>query len=159
MSMTLAPWLQCPDYTASNWRQDVVVRLYTPQAVAVGTLLGSLAAGAVLLWLNYRALGYHALANKVAAGGVLLYLLIIGGAALMPDHAILGLLLIAIQTGLAYWSTWILQGDAIAYHQAQGGAVHSLLRAAGVGLLAGLVVWAVALVLMTLVGMPVAPVR
>jgi hypothetical protein len=136
-------------------------RLYTPQGVAVGTLLGSLAAGALLLWLNYRALGYHALANKVAAGGALLYLLIIGGAAALPGHAMLGLLLIAVQVGLAYWATWILQGDAIAYHQAQGGAVHSLLRAAGLGLLAGLVVWAVVLALMTLVGMPevVAPAR
>jgi len=130
----------------------VAVRLYTPQAVAVGTLLGSLAAGAVLLWLNYRAMGYHALANKVAGGGALLYLLIIGGAAALPDSAVLGLLLIAIQVGLAYWATWILQGDAIAYHQAQGGAVHSLLGAAGLGLLVGLVVWAVALTLMALLG-------
>lgn len=130
----------------------MTVRLYTPQGIAIGTLLGSMAAGAVLLWLNYRALGYHALANKVAVGGGFIYLLVIGAASALPDHAVLGLLLIALQTGLAYWAAWILQGDAIAYHLNQGGGVHSLLRAAGVGLLAGLAVWVVVVTITNLLG-------
>jgi hypothetical protein len=116
----------------------MAVRLYTPIGIAVGTLFGSLAAGAVLLWLNYRALGYRALANKVAVGSGILYLIVIGTASALPDHPILGLVFMAVQTGLAYWTAWILQGDAIAYHLTQGGAVHSNLRAAGVGILAGL---------------------
>jgi hypothetical protein len=127
-------------------------RLYTPHGIAIGTLLGSLAAGAVLLWLNYRALGYNALANKVAIGGGLIYLLVIGAASALPDQAVLGLLLIALQSGLAYWAAWILQGDAIAYHLGQGGSVHSLLRASGVGLLAGLAVWVVVLTITNLLG-------
>jgi hypothetical protein len=128
------------------------VRLYTPVGIAVGTLLGSLAAGALLLWLNYRALGYRALANKVAVGGALLYLLIIGTASALPDHVLLGLVLMALQTGLAYWTAWILQGDAIAYHVGQGGAVHTVLTAAVVGLLSGLAVWVVVMSVMALFG-------
>jgi hypothetical protein len=130
----------------------MAVRLYSPQGIAVGTLLGSLAAGAVLLWLNYRALGYRALANKVAVGVGLVYLLVIGAASALPDHIALGLLLIALQTGLAYWAAWVLQGDAITYHLAQGGALHSVPRAAGVGLLSGLAVGVVVLSIITLLG-------
>ena len=40
--------------------------LYSVRSIAVGTLLGSLAGGAAMLWLNYRNLGYPALANRVA---------------------------------------------------------------------------------------------
>jgi hypothetical protein len=124
--------------TTCEGTEPMAVRLYTPVGIAVGTLFGSLAAGAVLLWLNYRALGYHALANKVAAGSGVLYLIVIGAASALPDHPILGVAFMALQTGLAYWTAWILQGDAIAYHLTQGGAVHSTLRAAGVGVVAGL---------------------
>ena len=133
-------------------RPEQPVQLYTPQGIAIGTLLGSLAGGAVLLWLNYRAMGYHALARKVAAGGLIVYLLIIVVASALPDHLVLGLVFVALQTGLAYWAAWILQGDAIAYHRAQGGAVHSGLRAAGVGFLAGMAVVGLLLLITTALG-------
>jgi hypothetical protein len=130
-------------------------QLYTAQGIAIGTLLGSLAAGAVLLWLNYRALGYHALANKVAAAGFLVYAVIIVVASALPDEPVLGLVFMALQTGLAYWLAWVLQGDAIAYHQAQGGALHSNFRAAAVGLLAGLAVVVLLLVISSALNLPI----
>lgn len=114
--------------------------LYSVPAIAVGTVLGSLAAGAVMLWLNYRNLGYPALANRVAALGGLLYLLIIGIASLLPNDPVLGVGFIALQTGIAYWTATTLQAKAIAYHQQQGGAMHSIARGALVGFLAGITV-------------------
>lgn len=131
-------------------------QLYTPHGIAIGTLLGTLAGGAVLLFLNYRALGYDALARKVVVGGLVGYVLIIlVASAALPDHPALTLLLAALQAGVAYWAAWILQGDAIAYHRAQGGGVHSSLRAAGVGLLAGLV--AVPLLLLITLALGIGP--
>ncbi len=114
--------------------------LYSVGAIAVGTVLGSLAAGAVMLWLNYRNLGYPALANRVAALGGLLYLIIIGIASVLPNDPLLGVAFIALQTGIAYWTATALQAKAIAYHQQQGGAMHSLARGALVGFLAGITV-------------------
>lgn len=131
------------------------VRLYTPLGVAVGTLLGSLAAGAVLLWLNYRALGYRQLANKVAAGGLVLYLVIVLTASVLPDSRPLGMALVAAQTLLAYWAARLLQGEAVGYHLARGATAQSNLRAAGVGLLTGAAAVLVLLVVTSLLGLPV----
>jgi hypothetical protein len=112
--------------------------LYSVRAIAIGTILGSLAAGAVMLWLNYRTLGYPGLANRVAALGGLLYLIIIGIASLLPNDPLVGVVFIALQTGVAYWTATALQGKAIAYHQEQGGVMHSTIRGALVGFLTGI---------------------
>jgi hypothetical protein len=117
-------------------------------------MLGSLAAGAVLLWLNYRTLGNTRLANKVAAGGLALYLVIVTVASMLPNNLLLGTAFITLQTGLAYWSARILQGDAVQYHLTRGGQAHSILRAAGVGFLAGLSVILVLLIVSRLLGIP-----
>jgi hypothetical protein len=129
--------------------------LYTPRGVAVGTLLGSLAAAAVLLWINYRALGHTRLANKVAAAGLLAYLAIITVASLLPNNLPLAVGFIALQTGLAYWAAEALQGTAVRYHLTQGGRAHSLVWAAGVGLLAGLGVVLVLLTVSSVMGVEV----
>jgi amino acid transporter len=128
--------------------------LYSVRAIAVGTILGSLAAGAVMLWLNYRNLGYPALANRVAALGGLLYLIIIGVASLLPNNPLLGVIFIALQTGLAYWTATALQSRAIAYHQQQGGPMYSTARGALVGFLAGIsVIFAMLLIGSVLAGL------
>ena len=112
--------------------------LYSAGGIAAGTLIGSFAAAAVMLWLNYRALGYQRLANKVAVGGVVVYLIIVSLASLMPANPWAGVGFMVLQTGLAYGAASLLQGSAIAYHQSHGGAVHSHLKGALVGLLTGL---------------------
>jgi hypothetical protein len=126
--------------------------LHTPLGVAMATLLGSVVAGAALLWLNYRALGYAALANRVAVLGVLLYLLVIGAASLLPGHPLLAVLLIAGQAGFAYWITLRLQGAALAYQRDRGVPPHAVAVSAALGLLAGMSVIVVTLALVSLTG-------
>ena len=128
------------------------ITLYTPRGVALGTLLGSLAAAAVLLWLNYRALNRPALANKVAAVAFVLYLLVVVVASWLPENLLLAAAFIAAQALLAYWAAETLQGDAIRYHLARGAAAHPLPRTAVVGFLAGLSVVALLIVATTLLG-------
>lgn len=127
--------------------------LYTPLGIAAGTLLGSLAAGTTLLWLNYRSLGAGTLANKVAAAGLTLYLLVVVGASMLPNGLALGLVFILAQTGLAYWAAEALQGEVVRYHLARGSRAHSTGRAAVVGLLTGLAVTLVLVIVMSLLGL------
>lgn len=127
--------------------------LYTPAGVAVATLLGSLAAGAVLLWLNYRSLGYARLANKVAAGAFALYLAILTLASAVPSNPAVAVGFMALQTGVAYGAARTLQGEAIRYHLARGSPAHSHLRAAGVGMLAGLSAMLLLMVVTALLGL------
>lgn len=115
-------------------------RLYTPTGVALGALLGTLAGAAALLWLNYRALGYPQLANRVAAATLTVYVLIVLVASLLPHELWLGALFVLLQTGLAHQAAERLQGAAIRYYLARGVGAQPLASAAAVGLLAGLAV-------------------
>jgi hypothetical protein len=123
---------------SSKIQQAQQPTLYSVQGIVVATVLGSLAAAVVILYLNYRSLNSQRLAEKTALGGALVYLLLIGTAAFLPDVVLLGGLFIVIQTAVAYFAASRLQGGAIAYHREHGGALHSNLRAAGVGLLTAL---------------------
>jgi len=114
------------------------VALYSVGGVVIGTVLGSLAAAVVLLYLNYRALGYESLARKVAGWGTGIYLILIALTSQLPPSMTVNLLVIGIQAVVAYFAASTLQGAAISYHQEHGGYVHSLWRAAAVGLLTGL---------------------
>jgi hypothetical protein len=111
-----------------------------------------MAAGAVMLWLNYRVLGYPALANRLAVISVFLYLVLVGAVSLLPNEPLPGVLFIALQTGIAYSAARALQGRAIAYHQQQGGPVHSVLRAALTGFVTGTAVIFVMLTINLLLG-------
>ncbi len=112
--------------------------LYSPQGIVMGTILGSLAAGVVMLYLNYHALGRAGLARTIALWGMALFLTVIGIASLVPNTAWLALLFMTIQAAIAYFLTEKLQGAAIRYHRAHGGHIHSNVRAAAVGFLTGL---------------------
>ena len=124
--------------------------LYSLHGIVFATILGSLAAAVVILYLNYRSLGRRSLAEKTAAAGITLYLLLIGIAALLPDSPLLGALFIVIQTLVAYFAAKQLQGGALAYHRETGGAMHSNFRAASVGLLTGVAIIFVFLLLSAL---------
>jgi hypothetical protein len=130
--------------------------LYSLHGIVIATVLGSLAAAVVILYLNYRSLNSRALAEKTAIGGIVVYVLLIGIAAFLPDSMMLGGLFIVIQTSLAYFAARALQGNAIAYHRERNGLMHSNFRAAGVGLLTGLAVIFVFLVLGTLLAVTTA---
>ena len=51
--------------------------LYSTQGIVMGTILGSLAAGVVMLYLNYLALGRANLARTVITWGAALFVAVI----------------------------------------------------------------------------------
>ncbi len=112
--------------------------LYSVQGVVIASVLGSLAAGVVMLYLNYRTLGKVVLAQRWALWGAAIYVVLITIATLLPNTTILVVMYNVFQAVLAYFLAAQLQGAAISYHASQGGSLHSNLRAAGVGLLTGL---------------------
>ena len=114
--------------------------LYPLSGVILATVLGSFIAAVVIVYLNYRALGSAALARKAVMGGLLIYVVLLGVTVVLPREPYMSLIFIFVQSGLAYAVVNALQGDAIRYHVSRGGRMHSLLRAAGVGLLTGLAV-------------------
>lgn len=111
--------------------------LYGPRGIVIGTIFGSLAAGVLMISLNYLALGRANLARSVGLAGVAAFLLFIGVSFLVPQSLVVALILSAIQAFIAYFLVDRLQGEAIRYHISQGGAMHSSLRAALVGFLTG----------------------
>ncbi len=114
------------------------VALYSTQGILMGTILGSLAAGVVMIYLNYRALGRAGLATTLATWGTAIFLTIMVLSSLAPPTLTMGLVFMAAQVAIAYFLTEKLQGAAIRYHRERGGAMHSNVRAAGVGFLTGL---------------------
>ncbi len=113
-------------------------RLFTPLGIAIGTALGSLIAGVVMLWMNFRTLGYTRLGNQVAAAGTVAYLVIVALASALPGNPVIGMTFVALQCALAYWIAGKLQGRAIDYHRSAGGPFHGVPMSALVGLVAGL---------------------
>jgi hypothetical protein len=115
-------------------------QLYTPIGVALGTLLGTLAGGVVLLWLNYRALRHPKLANRILVGGLICHLAIVATASMLPGSAWIAVGFVVLQTALAHQVAEALQGDTVRYYCSRGMAAQPLINAAAVGLLAGLAV-------------------
>ena len=141
----------------SNTQQVGQRALYSLQGIIVATILGSLAAAVVILYLNYRSLNAQSLAQKAAVGGIIFYLLLIGVAALLPDSMLLSGVFIVVQTAVAYLAAHRLQGTAIAYHRQRGGTMYSNFRAAGVGLLTGIAIICALVILGTILAVATAP--
>ena len=114
--------------------------LYPLAGVVLATVLGSFIAAVVVVYLNYRALGSSALARKAVIGGLVIYVGLLTLTVVLPREPYMSVIFISVQAGLAYAVANALQGDAIRYHVSRGGPMHSMLRAAGVGLLTGLAV-------------------
>lgn len=112
--------------------------LYGVHGIIMGTILGSLAAGVVMLYLNYRAMGKANLAKTVITAGVAMFLVVMGLATLTPNTLTMALVFMVIQVAIAWFLTDRLQGEAISYHQSRGGPMHSNVRAAAVGFLTGM---------------------
>jgi len=130
-------------------------RLFSPVGIAVGTLLGSLVAGVALLWFNYRVLGYTSLGNRMAAAGIVLYLMIILAASLLPNTPVISVAIMVGQCLLAWRGSELLQGPAIEYHRSRGGAFHSLALAGLVGLVTGLVAVMILVLVGRVFGLPI----
>jgi MFS family permease len=126
--------------------------LYSVSGIVVGTFISSLAAGIVMLYLNYRALGKAKLARTVAIWGTAIFVVIQVVASFAPTELedleqrpmrflVFGLTFAVLQSAIAYFLANRLQGAAIRYHRESGGRVYSDWRAAGVGLLTGMALW------------------
>ncbi len=109
--------------------------LYSVRGIVIASIVGSLAAGIVMLYWNYRTLGRTQLALRWALWGAGIYTVLILVGALLPNTGLLVLGYNVFQAIVAYFLASQLQGAAITYHQSQGGSMHSNLRAAGVGIL------------------------
>ena len=115
-------------------------KLYSVHGIVIGTFFGSFAAGIVMLYLNYQALGHNNLARRLATWGTAIYLLIVLLSSFVPNSPVFGLLFIVVQALIAYFLADRLQGATIRYHRDRSGAMHSNTRAAGVGLLTGVAI-------------------
>jgi len=116
------------------------IALYSVQGIVIGTVLGSLAAGIAMLFLNYRALGKTNLATSVAIWGSAICIGVVLLTSLAPNTTELALLFMGLQAVIAFFLADRLQGAAISYHRQHAGTMHSSLRAAGIGFLAGMAI-------------------
>ena len=108
-------------------------RLYSVNGMVLGAVLGSLAAALYMAAHNYIALGNPALARRVLRDGLILYGLLLLVGLLTPAALVWALTFMALQGGLTWLFAERLQGPSIAYHQQAGGRLHSMGRAALVG--------------------------
>jgi hypothetical protein len=113
------------------------IALYPVHGIVISTMLCSLAAAVVMLYINYRALGNDSLARKIALGGGGLYMLLIMLSSQLAPSLTFALIAMVIQGTIAYVLATTLQGAAISYHRDQGGIIHSNLRSVMVGFITG----------------------
>jgi len=128
------------------------VRLYGPHAAAIATIMGTMLAAVLLIWLNYQAMGRPDLARRAGWIGIGLQVLMLGVGALMPNNFALAMAMLFVQVAAAFWGTRFLQGDAIAWHLERGGTLHSPWRAMGLGLLVGFAIFFVLVLALTVLG-------
>jgi hypothetical protein len=111
--------------------------LYSVRGIIIATILGSLAAGVLMIAMNYLALGRASLAKSVGLSGVAIFLGFIGITLVLPQTLEIALLFTVAQAALAWFVADRLQGAAIDYHRERGQPMHSTARAALIGFLTG----------------------
>ena len=126
--------------------------LYSLDGIVIGTLLGSLIAGIYMVMYNYITLGSFRLARQTVVVGLILYAIVIFASWAAPANFWIALIFALGQAALAYLLAGRLQGASISFYAERGGPIHGLFRSALVGLLAGLISFAVALGLFGLFG-------
>lgn len=120
--------------------------MYTLPAIGVGTFFGGILGGAILASKNYAALGDEDAARRAIWYGIggtvvlMAILMVIPENVRVPSFAV-HMTQIAAVTAIAQQT----QGARIAAHRQLGGEIHSKWRAAGIGLLYGLLQLAVIL--------------
>ena len=122
------------------------MRLYGPHAAAIATIMGSLIAGIVLAWINYRVLGRPDLARHVAWIGIVVQIVLLLVFTSLPPGPLVMFGLPLLQTAIAYWGTVTLQGRTIDWHLQAGATLHTSWRAVGMGLAVGFVIFFVAVI-------------
>jgi hypothetical protein len=131
------------------------LRLFSPLGVAVAAALGSFIAGVALVWYNYRVLGYPKLAWRTAIAGGIFYVMVMVAAAMAPNTPIVGVAVLIGQSLVAAAATRALQGSAIEWHVAHGGAMHGTGMAGLVGLGVGIGAALLLILVGNLFGLPI----
>ena len=126
--------------------------LFDRYAVAVATIMGTLLAGVVLVWMNYRAMGRPDLARRALQIGIVAEVLVMLLVVAVPSNSLTQLVPLAIQVGLAWFGSAWLQGAAIEWHLQRGAQLQSVWRAAGIGFLVGLVIVFLAVMVLATLG-------
>jgi uncharacterized integral membrane protein len=121
-------------------------RLYSPAAVVLATVIGGLAAGGVVLALNYWRWRQHREAWYATIGGILGTIILLGLAVTLPDQVPAPAFLVP-QLILVHFIAKQQQGSRYEAHLAEGGRKASNWKAVGIGalflliILAGFVGW------------------
>lgn len=124
--------------------------LYTTRGIIIATIVGSLAAGVLMIALNYLALGRANLAKSIGLAGIAIFLGFIGITFVLPQTLGVALIFAVTQAFLAWFVADRLQGAALAYHTEHGHPMHSSVRAALVGFLTGTTLFFVLILLTSL---------
>jgi hypothetical protein len=119
------------------------VRLYKISGIALATAFGSVLAGGLLMFLNYRMLGLRRQATRALQYSALAIVVILGIALLIPTgwkvpNVVFTIPQLVVMTVLALQ----FQGDAIKAHRNGAGQMASNWRALGISLLVMVVVLA-----------------
>jgi hypothetical protein len=131
------------------------VRLFSPVGVAVAAALGSFIAGVVLIWYNYRVLGYPQLAWRTAIAGSIFYIMVMVASAMAPNTPLVGISVLIGQCVVAATATKALQGAAIDWHIGRGGAMHGSGMAGLVGLGVGIFAALILILIGRVFGLPI----
>jgi len=125
--------------------------LYSATAVSIATFFGSLAAGAVIMAINYARCGRPSAAWWTIGLGLLATLAFMAGASYLPDD-FPALILAGVQTVAAHVVATRLQQSLIEDHLARGGKLASSWWAFGISLIVAVVI--LGLVLIVLLALP-----
>jgi hypothetical protein len=131
------------------------LRLFSPLGVGVAAALGSFVAGVALVWYNYRVLGYPRLAWRTAVAGGIFYTMVMMAASMAPNTPAVGIAVLIGQSLVAAAATRALQGPAIDWHVAHGGAMHGTGMAGLVGLGVGIAAALLLILVGNVFGLPI----
>lgn len=125
-------------------------KLYPVRAVVLSTPIGGLLAGGVLMAVNYRQVGRRTAAAAAVAFGVVAVGLFLGFTlSTSPDNPLPGLTHLFVQPVVMYLIIRLFQGRMLSTHRAAAGDLESEWKAAGIGLVLGILIVLVGMVLET----------
>ena len=126
--------------------------LYSIGAVGIATFIGSPLAGALLLTRNLAALGRSSESGGIWGLAVAVFVALTALALILPESVPA----LPFTIAQLMWMTWLTQqrvGEQIRVHREQAGIFHSNWKAAGIGLLFGVVIFAIAFAVVLLLGL------
>jgi hypothetical protein len=114
--------------------------LYSVRAILLATFLGSTLAGGILMAIDYRRLMKSGAARNCVVIAILAQVPIFGLIFMLPDNVPAALVAVPQLVAMYYIANGLL-GSALRAHQQAGGQEASLWKAAGIGVLGGIVVF------------------